>query len=143
MPWGPCAYLYVLGVAETLPRLYVHNKSKGESALSLTKHASEQNLLASLQEWYRKQCDDRWEHQYGVMLESTDNPGWILTIDLTGTSLDGKQYPHESAGMLPENLTADDWMDCRVENNRFVSAGSDLVLVLRRFVDWCNKDSGD
>jgi hypothetical protein len=45
--------------------------------------------LHSLQAWYAAQCDGDWEHEYGIYLESLDNPGWRLRIDLAGTDLEG------------------------------------------------------
>ncbi len=38
-----------------------------------------------LQTWYQAQCDNDWEHQYGVKIDSLDNPGWMVSIDLFGT----------------------------------------------------------
>ena len=34
-----------------------------------------------LMNWYSAQCDEDWEHQYGVKLETLDNPGWSLIIE--------------------------------------------------------------
>jgi hypothetical protein len=42
--------------------------------------------LSLLQNWYSTQCDGDWEHQYGVSLDTLDNPGWRLKIDLCGTA---------------------------------------------------------
>lgn len=42
--------------------------------------------LARLQQWYLDQCDGEWEHGYGISIETSDNPGWSLEIELTGTS---------------------------------------------------------
>ena len=42
--------------------------------------------LVYLDEWFGKQCDRDWEHLNGIKLETTDNPGWWLEIDLDGTS---------------------------------------------------------
>jgi hypothetical protein len=40
---------------------------------------------AWLAEWYIKNCNGDWEHQYGVKIETLDNPGWHVEIDLIGT----------------------------------------------------------
>ena len=42
-----------------------------------------------LEQWYRKQCDGEWEHAYGIRIETLDNPGWSLVVDLVDTDLDG------------------------------------------------------
>jgi hypothetical protein len=43
--------------------------------------------LSGLQDWYARQCDGDWEHQFGISIESLDNPGWPIRIDLHGTAL--------------------------------------------------------
>jgi hypothetical protein len=42
--------------------------------------------LTRLQSWYSAQCDGDWEHAFGVKIETVDNPGWRVTIDLAGTA---------------------------------------------------------
>jgi hypothetical protein len=32
------------------------------------------------QHWYLEQCNDLWEHSYGVKIDTLDNPGWLLVI---------------------------------------------------------------
>lgn len=34
-----------------------------------------------IQDWFKTHCDGLWEHHHGLKLETTDNPGWLLTID--------------------------------------------------------------
>ena len=46
------------------------------------------STLARLEAWYLRQCNGDWEHLYGVTIETLDNPGWSVTIDLTGTKLE-------------------------------------------------------
>ena len=41
--------------------------------------------LTWLQAWYAMQCDGDWEHGYGVRIETLDNPGWSVRIELDGT----------------------------------------------------------
>src|SRR5262245_45197449 len=38
--------------------------------------------LERLQRWYDSRCDGRWEHDYGIEIETCDNPGWLVRIDL-------------------------------------------------------------
>lgn len=44
--------------------------------------------IRKLQRWYNKQCNGSWEHQYGVSIDTLDNPGWTVVIDLVGTDLE-------------------------------------------------------
>lgn len=41
--------------------------------------------LERLQRWYLSNCDGYWEHQYGIQIETLDNPGWTLIVDLEET----------------------------------------------------------
>jgi hypothetical protein len=41
--------------------------------------------LSKLQDWYTSNCDGDWEHTYGFKLETLDNPGWMITVDLEDT----------------------------------------------------------
>lgn len=34
--------------------------------------------------WWQGKCDGEWEHEFGVVLTSMDNPGWLLKIDVAG-----------------------------------------------------------
>ena len=43
--------------------------------------------LSWLQQWYSAQCDGDWEHGFGVTIETLDNPGWSVKIDVEGTEL--------------------------------------------------------
>ena len=90
--------------------------------------------LRWLMRWYTDQCDGDWEHQYGIKIDTLDNPGWLLTVDLQGTSLEG-QILHRTS----HNLEAEsDWWDCRTENNQFKGACgptdlANLIAAFRRF----------
>jgi hypothetical protein len=46
--------------------------------------------LGYLVNWYAAQCDGEWEHEYGIRIETLDNPGWSISIDLVGTSTEGR-----------------------------------------------------
>ncbi len=69
--------------------------------------------LKSLESWYRKACDGIWEHSYGVTIETLDNPGWRVQIDLAGTSYQ-KLGPRE----IDVERSDADWMRCRVEGEK-------------------------
>jgi hypothetical protein len=34
-----------------------------------------------LTQWYLAQCNEDWEHSYGVAIGTLDNPGWSLEVD--------------------------------------------------------------
>ncbi len=79
--------------------------------------------FADLIQWYQRHCDDNWEHQYGVRLETLDNPGWMLTVDLIGTDLQGRTMPVLREGIDPaEHPVSPQWIQCSVCDNQFKGA---------------------
>lgn len=40
--------------------------------------------FARLEDWMRLRCDGDWEHQGGIRIETTDNPGWVIEVDHDG-----------------------------------------------------------
>ena len=95
--------------------------------------------LAQLQHWYRAQCDEDWEHSYGVHIGTLDNPGWTLDIDLTGTSLEQKLFPSVHYGLFEEAETSgDEWLMCKVEDGKFVGRGGPFKLneMIGIFLRW-------
>ena len=93
--------------------------------------------MKELENWYLSNCDGDWEHQYGITIESLDNPGWRGLIDLTGTKL-------EQIGFEKINNTESEskWIVCKVENNKFIGAGrpQQLTEVLNIFIDWVERN---
>lgn len=57
-----------------------------------------------LARWYLSQCNDDWEHTYGVKIDTLDNPGWTLKIDLFETELDGLAFEKVSVGECAQDL---------------------------------------
>src|SRR5438874_308023 len=63
--------------------------------------------LKWLMQWYVGQCDNDWEHTYGVEIGTLDNPGWSLKVDLTDTALEGRSFDRVTHGEPAEDL--DEW----------------------------------
>ena len=51
------------------------------------------SLIEWLQNWYKEQCNGEWEHVRGVTIETLGAPGWLVTVDLAGTPLEGVAMP--------------------------------------------------
>jgi hypothetical protein len=49
-------------------------------------------VVKRLERWFDKHCDGEWEHYNGISIQSSDNPGWWVKIDLSGTPLEGKTF---------------------------------------------------
>lgn len=93
------------------------------------------DILLRLQEWYASQCDGDWEHQFGIHLDTLDNPGWKLTIDLEGTDLEMAQYTTQRW-----QRTDQEWIWCEVKERRFEARGGcrNLVDALQEFLGWAD-----
>ncbi len=61
------------------------------------------NELLELQSWFVNQCNGVWEHEHGISIETTDNPGWLVKIDLVGTALEGCVFPSSKANSQCES----------------------------------------
>ena len=90
-------------------------------------------MLEELQVWYRDQCDGDWEHQYGVVIETLDNPGWLLKIDLTGTGLESKSF-----NPIEDTAPSSSWLHCKVEDRKFQAACGPTMLstAIGYFLSW-------
>jgi hypothetical protein len=97
------------------------------------------NVLSRLQQWYLDQCDEDWEHQFGVAIDTLDNPGWIVRIDLKGTELEDKPFEPVRYGMVEDSDVEHlDWIDCKIESGKFVAAAGPTKLeeALDVFLTW-------
>ncbi len=83
-----------------------------------------------MQEWYTKQCDGEWEHHYGVEIDTLDNPGWHVVIDVESTELSDVNFD----GYTMENGN-DDWYFIEMKNRQFRATGdpSKLEFLLSNF----------
>ncbi len=89
--------------------------------------------LTWLQAWYAVQCDGDWEHGLGITIETLDNPGWHVSIDVSGTT--AQALPLEPT----ETHRSDyDWFVIRREGDTFDAACGPLNLgeVLHAFRLW-------
>ena len=99
-----------------------------------------QSEVEELQRWYESQCDGDWEHEFGVSIGTLDNPGWMVDIDLEGTSLEGREF------MPIKDMEPDrEWLFCDVREGKFRGRGGPLMLgrILRVFLDWAQGMEGN
>ena len=77
------------------------------------------NKDISLLNWYQLNCNGDWEHSYGITIETLDNPGWSITIDLedTDVNLEDIEWVHTE-----EN--PDNWYGYKIEKGKYDAAGS-------------------
>ncbi|OON62892.1 hypothetical protein B0920_05540 [Massilia sp. KIM] len=97
------------------------------------------NALVRLQNWYASQLDGDWEHSYGIRIETLDNPGWWLEIDLSGTGIPDRPFERVRLGAPGHDA---EWIDCRLEREKFIASGGvhrleDMIGV---FLTWATAD---
>ena len=92
-----------------------------------------------LQDWYKKQCDGVWEQMYGVKIETLDNPGWKVEIDLVDT-----KYQEMKALPKSHKVDVDDanWIVCNMDARKFSGYGDSTKLgeILDIFNKWVQAD---
>jgi len=93
------------------------------------------STLKWIEDWYKSNCDGDWEHGYGIKIETLDNPGWLIHIDLIKTSFGNNDLDISSAKKDENN-----WYWWKIENNVFIAAGdpnklSFLLELFRKFVE--------
>ena len=98
-------------------------------------------LLDKLRAWYNAQCNGDWEHTYGIHIETLDNPGWSVKIDLRDTILEGLPFPVMKTGNADKEAS---WIECKVEGFQFKGLGdpSRLEEIIGCFLRWA-KDRPD
>lgn len=81
------------------------------------------DILQWLENWYKTQCNEDWEHQYGIKIESLDNPGWWITIDLKDTCFENIKINSESI----EN-DENDWYFFHYKDKKYEASGDPKKL---------------
>jgi hypothetical protein len=92
-----------------------------------------EHVLDWLQNWYADQCNEDWEHEWGVKIATLDNPGWSVTIDLEETNLEERNLPRQDV-----NRSTHDWVSVWTAEKNFHAAcgpGS-LTEALTLFRTW-------
>ena len=91
--------------------------------------------LSELESWFHRHCDGDWEHEFGIKIETLDNPGWCLTIPLERTELENEPFKTVSI-----ERTELDWILCKKEKGRFEGYGGskNLEELISRFLLFAN-----
>ncbi|MEU0673121.1 Imm53 family immunity protein [Streptomyces sp. NPDC006172] len=76
-----------------------------------------------IQSWYASNCDGEWEHEFGIRIATTDNPGWHIEVDVRETDLQGVIVPREKL-----DLPGGGWMIAWSDGSVFQAACGPLCL---------------
>jgi hypothetical protein len=104
--------------------------------------------FAWLTRWYAEQCNGEWEHGLRVKIETLDNPGWLLRINLEETELENRPFECQRCGEASEEydpIKVASWWACRVEKKQFVAAcgAHDLEAIISIFRNWAECATGE
>jgi hypothetical protein len=95
------------------------------------------DLIVRLQDWYASNCDGDWEHSAGVEIETLDNPGWMVRVDIVGTQIEGRMLDRVIVDNSEEN-----WLHYWSDGNSIRAAGAPhllrdaLKVVLDQLSEW-------
>jgi len=92
------------------------------------------DVIKKIESWYQQQCNSNWEHQYGVSIDTLDNPGWSVKINLLETS-----YSDLRLDRFFCERSDSDWIDCKIESGIFCGCGGPMNLgeILDFFLKIC------
>ena len=88
-------------------------------------------IVEELQQWYYEQCDGEWEHNYGVSINTLDNPGWHVKIEVKDT------FNHmPSSKYFNKETDENNWIACRFDGKTFEGNGDQFkhVMILSIFL---------
>jgi hypothetical protein len=75
------------------------------------------STLERLAHWYKSNCDGDWEYSFGLTIDTLDNPGWSITVDLDDTPLGDRPFE------VVERLRALHGLDAMLEGRCKASRG--------------------
>ena len=96
------------------------------------------DVLLRLQAWYADQSDGEWEHSYGVRIDTLDNPGWAVRIDLNGTSVEDRALDREEVHRSEEDWLVV-WRDDAAQWHA-ACGPHNLEEAVERFLSWARPD---
>ncbi|MFO0835767.1 MAG: Imm53 family immunity protein [Phycisphaerales bacterium] len=91
------------------------------------------DCMIRLRNWWKSQCDGEWEHEFGIIIQTMDNPGWIVKIDIGHTALDDQDMR-----VISERRSPSDWCECRISDG---TAWGSNETHLRHFVGMGGPDN--
>ncbi len=96
-----------------------------------------EDIIEWLSNWYLSNCNGDWEHSYGITIETLDNPGFSVEIDLSETPFSELVYEYT----IIENSETD-WLSYKIENSVYYGCGDPLKLkdIIHKFKNIIEKN---
>src|SRR5262249_4459082 len=92
--------------------------------------------LQRLIDWYLRHCNGDWEHSFGFTIDTLDNPGVRIKVDLQETELSYAPFLE----LKDKYDSPDHWLICRRTDTIFEAFGAPTRVedMLRIFADWAD-----
>jgi len=96
-------------------------------------------ILDWIQQWFLNNCDGAWEQGEAIQINTTDNPGWEVEIDMSNTSLATLSIPQ-----ILNEKNKNDWYSVKIEDKTFSASGDaqKLQFLLGLFKETIEKIEG-
>ncbi len=93
-------------------------------------------IIDWIQNWFKENCDGKWEQGEGILINTLENPGWEVEIDISNTSIANIDL----SWILNEN-GKHDWYGVKIENQKFNASGDagKLEFLLNLFREMIEK----
>jgi len=93
------------------------------------------DLINWLEGWYESNCDGSWEHLYGISIDTIDNPGWHLKVNILDTL-----YENVTFDDITIERTEHDWMFCRKIDGNIDCAGgprnlNEMLEIIKKWME--------
>jgi hypothetical protein len=116
-------------------RSFVENKQEINSS-----YFKEDDIINWMQDWYYNQCDEDWEHLYGLSIKTLNNSAWEIKIDLKETELENVFFSSRKI-----KNSEQDWYKCYLDEYCFIGIGGifNLIDILKTFKQWAEKQQSN
>lgn len=97
-----------------------------------------EEVISTLESYYLTACDGDWEHTNGISINTIDNPGWIVEIDLRKPLATPKEQLLKDIERSPS-----DWIRCSIEDDKFKGVGgpANLAEIINTFTVWASSEN--
>jgi len=93
------------------------------------------NIIKWLENWYESNCDGYWEHLFGISIDTLDNPGWRIKLNIAETL-------YESVAFVDVTIdrTEHDWVRCWKADGNIECAGGpknleEMLEIIKKWMD--------
>ena len=57
--------------------------------------------IRTIDQWFASKCNGQWEHHEGILIQTTDNPGWLATVN--SMSIEREKLAREIGDLLRDH----------------------------------------